>query len=259
MNPREPPRANPHEPSSSPGHGAPGAGSPEAGPILPGEGRTDYERYMRVDALLALQKPLDKLVHHDELLFQTVHQTFELWTRQILFEVQTAGELVARDDVLGAVKLLERATMATRIVRDQLHVLNTMNPWDFHEVRRHLGRGSGAESPGFQNLLRGAPKLWKPFADLLARRGVSLDDVYVHAGTHADLYALAEAMTDFDEFFQLWRQDHLGLVKRQIGRDVKSLKGYAVHQLEKDVQFALFPELWAVRNRLTELAGTSPK
>jgi len=242
----------------SPGHGAPQV-PPGEGPVLPGEGRTDYERYMKVDALLALQKPIPSLVHHDELLFQTVHQTFELWARQILFEIETAGELLARDRLLEAVRLFERATMAVRVVREQLHVLNTMNPWDFHEVRRHLGRGSGAESPGFQNLLKHAPRLWRPFADVLARRNVSLEDVYVHAARHPDLYRMAEAMTDFDEFFSLWRQDHLGLVKRQIGRDVKSLKGYAVHALEKDVQATLFPELWAVRNRLTELAGTSPE
>jgi tryptophan 2,3-dioxygenase len=48
-------------------------------PILPGKGASDYERYLRTDELLALQKSPDERVHPDELLFQTVHQSSELW------------------------------------------------------------------------------------------------------------------------------------------------------------------------------------
>jgi tryptophan 2,3-dioxygenase len=50
-------------------------------PILPGEGASDYERYLRTDELLALQKTPDEWVHRDELLFQTVHQSSELWLK----------------------------------------------------------------------------------------------------------------------------------------------------------------------------------
>jgi tryptophan 2,3-dioxygenase len=50
-------------------------------PVLPGPGASDYERYLRTDDLLALQKPPEERVHHDELLFQTVHQASELWLK----------------------------------------------------------------------------------------------------------------------------------------------------------------------------------
>lgn len=252
-----PPAPPAQDRGQSPGHGSPHA-PPGVGPILPGEGATDYERYMKVDALLALQKPLDQLVHHDELLFQTVHQSSELWFRQIVFEMESAARLMEEEKPLQAANLARRCTMAIRTLTDQVHILETMSPWDFHEIRRHLGRGSGAESPGFRRILARVPPCYKPFQDLLARRKVDLVEVHTHQDKHYDLFHLAEALTDFDMFFHLWREDHLAMVKRVIGRDVKSLKGYAVHQLEQDVQQVLFPELWMVRNKLTELAGTSP-
>ena len=62
----------------------------------PGEGGSDYERYLRTDALLALQKGADEWVHRDELLFQTVHQSSELWLKLAWNEVEEAARLVAR-------------------------------------------------------------------------------------------------------------------------------------------------------------------
>ena len=67
-----------------------------AKPILPGEGGSDYERYLRTDELLALQKDADEWVHRDELLFQTVHQSSELWLKLAWNEVEEAARLVAR-------------------------------------------------------------------------------------------------------------------------------------------------------------------
>ena len=61
-------------------------------PILPGEAATDYERYLRTDELLALQKPVDVMAHRDELLFQIIHQTSELWLKLASVEVETASE-----------------------------------------------------------------------------------------------------------------------------------------------------------------------
>src|SRR6266571_2275714 len=58
-------------------------------PILPGEGPSDYERYLRTDELLALQKTPEERIHRDELLFQTVHQSSELWLKHACAEVAT--------------------------------------------------------------------------------------------------------------------------------------------------------------------------
>ncbi|MFL5961619.1 MAG: hypothetical protein ACJ757_01815 [Gaiellaceae bacterium] len=81
-----------------------------ADPILPGDGASDYERYLRTDALLSLQKGADEWVHRDELLFQTVHQSSELWLKLAWNEAEEACRLVAADDVPAANRCGARMT-----------------------------------------------------------------------------------------------------------------------------------------------------
>ena len=241
---------SPPSPSVAPGcpvpHGSGGAGA------------SDYERYMGTEVLLSLQKPEAERVHHDELMFQVVHQSFELWCKLILFELKTVGQLVEQDRLVEAYPLLQRCSDTIRLNTEAMHVLETMTPWDFHVIRAALGQGSGAESPGFRHIQQRAPALWPKVEALLARRGTDLLTAYTNPQRHPDVLRLLEMMTDFDMFFHIWRLNHLAMVKRVIGRDVKSLKGYAVHQLEQDVQGVLWPALWKVRNQVTDRAGTSP-
>src|SRR6202012_5700154 len=75
-------------------------------PILEGAGASDYERYVRTDELLALQKGPDEWVHRDELLFQTVHQASEIWLKHAWIEVDEARRLIEPRDVAGALRLL---------------------------------------------------------------------------------------------------------------------------------------------------------
>ena len=219
---------------------------------------TDYEKYMRVADLLGLQKKEGEWVHHDEMMFQVVHQSFELWCKLVLHELAAAGRLVEQDRVVEALPLLQRASEAIRLNTGAMHILETMTPWDFHVIRAALGQGSGAESPGFRNIQQQAPRLWPKVAALLQRRGTTLLEAYTDPTRHPEVVRLLEAMTDVDMYFHIWRLNHLAMVKRVIGRDVKSLKGYAVHQLEQDVMQYLWPDLWAVRNQVTDRAGTSP-
>jgi tryptophan 2,3-dioxygenase len=80
-----------------------------AKPVLPGKGDSDYERYLRTDDLLALQKTADEWIHRDELLFQSVHQTSEIWLKLAWNEVEEATRLVNEGDLGGGVRLLRRA------------------------------------------------------------------------------------------------------------------------------------------------------
>src|SRR6058998_3427978 len=96
-------------------------------PILAGEGESDYERYLRTDALLALQKRPDEWVHRDELLFQTVHQSSELWLQLAWNEVEEAGRLVAADDLAAAIRLLRRASDCLKLVTAALDMLEHMS------------------------------------------------------------------------------------------------------------------------------------
>lgn len=219
---------------------------------------TGYELYMRTEELLRLQKDEDKFVHHDELMFQVVHQSFELWCKLVLFELRSVGKLIDEDRLIEAYPLIQRCTHAIKLNTEAMHALETMTPWDFHVIRAGLGQASGAESPGFRLIQQKAPALWPKVEALLKRRKTDLLTVYTQPAKHPDVLRLLEDLTDFDMFFHIWRLNHLAMVKRVIGRDVKSLKGYAVHQLESDVQGTLWPALWKVRNQVTDRAGTSP-
>src|SRR3954452_24592359 len=72
-------------------------------PVLTGEGASDYERYLRTDALLSLQTAPEDWVHRDELLFQTVHQSSELWLKLATTEVAEATRLIERGDHPAAI------------------------------------------------------------------------------------------------------------------------------------------------------------
>src|SRR5438477_426681 len=108
-------------------------------PILPGPGASDYERYLRTDELLALQKPPDECVHRDELLFQTVHQASELWLKLAAAEVEEATELISADQFAGASRLVRRAVLGLQYVTHQLDMLDEMNPWEYQQIRVVLG------------------------------------------------------------------------------------------------------------------------
>src|ERR1700716_4406358 len=98
----------------------------EFAPILSGEGGSDYERYLRTDELLSLQKEPDEWVHRDELLFQTVHQSSELWLKHAWVEVEEATRLVEARDVAAALRLLRRANESLQYVIGFLEHLELM-------------------------------------------------------------------------------------------------------------------------------------
>src|ERR1700741_981283 len=108
---------------------APHGHEEEFKPILPGEGASDYERYLRTDELLALQKGPEEWVHRDELLFQTVHQSSELWLKHAWMEVEEATRLIEARDLAGALRLLRRASTSLAYVTGFLAHLELMSPW----------------------------------------------------------------------------------------------------------------------------------
>jgi tryptophan 2,3-dioxygenase len=236
---------------------APHADEEEFQPILPGPGESDYERYLRTDELLALQKTPEEWVHRDELLFQTVHQSSELWLKHACAEVEEATRLIEARDLAGALRLLGRANRAIRYVISFLEHLELMSPWEYQEVRRVLGHGSGFDSPGFRSVRHVSPGLWAAFDALRRERGLTLLEVYTRGREHEDLYQLAEALIDWDEQVGVWRFRHVKMVGRVIGEDVVGTQGTPVELLAGLIKHKMFPELWTVRTDLTELAKES--
>jgi tryptophan 2,3-dioxygenase len=229
----------------------------EYAPILPGPGESDYERYLRTDELLALQKGPDEWVHRDELLFQTVHQSSELWLKHAWTEVEEATRLLAARDLAGAARLLRRACAAVKYVEGFLEHLEQMSPWEYQEIRRVLGHGSGFDSPGFRGIQRVSPGLLAAFDVVRRERGLSVVDLYVQGREHEDLYQLAELLTEWDERVQVWRFRHFKMVARIIGEHVVGTQGTPVELLAGLVTNKMYSELWRARTELTELAKKS--
>jgi len=220
-------------------------------PILPGEGESDYERYLRTDALLALQKTPAEQAHRDELLFQTVHQSSELWLKLASTEVETATEHLRGKEIAPALRLLRRASLCMQFITAQLDMLEQMSPWEYQTIRKVLGHGSGFDSPGFRNIRRVSPSLGEAFHALRREAGLSIGDLYVRGRELEDLYQLAEALTEWDERVTVWRFRHYKVVSRIIGDEVVGTQGTPVELLGSLIKKNLYPELWRVRNELT--------
>src|SRR5262249_58033546 len=95
------------------------------------------------------------------------------------------------------------------------------------------------------------------FDDVRRERRLSLLEVYTRGREHEDLYQLAELLTEWDERVGIWRFRHFKVVARIIGEDVVGTQGTPVELLAGLIKNKLYPELWAVRTRLTELAKES--
>ena len=228
-------------------------------PVLPGTAATDYERYLRTDELLSLQKSPAEMAHRDELLFQTIHQASELWLKLAAAEVAEATSELDRDAIWPAVRLLRRASDALDLVHDNTLMLEHLAPWDYHAMRPSLGHGSGFDSPGFRATHDLSPRLGEAFDRLLERRGVELGCLYQDSHAHEDLFQLAERLLDWDQRLIVWRTVHLKLVERIIGGQVIGTQGTPVEVLGRRIDVRYFEALWDIRNQLTGLAHTSPE
>lgn len=222
-------------------------------PVLPGEGGSDYERYLRTDELLALQKTAHERVHHDELLFQTVHQSSELWLKLAATEVDEAAALLEADQIAPALRLLRRAVLCLQYITTQLEMLGHMDPWEYQQIRVVLGHGSGFDSPGFRRLPHATQRVWVAFERLLNDAGLELTDLYRRGREFEDLYQLAELLTEWDERIWVWRFRHYSIVARALGEDTVGTQGTPVQVLGKLMAQRQLPKLWEARSRLVEL------
>ncbi len=138
-------------------------------PILPGKGASDYERYLRTDELLSLQKSPEELLHPDEMTFQVIHQASELVLKGVSWELERARVLIADGDFFNSAQLLRRGNHMLEYPISMLHELETITPYDYHLIRAGLGHGSGLDSPGFLGLLHIGPRLGEAFQSQLSK------------------------------------------------------------------------------------------
>jgi aminocarboxymuconate-semialdehyde decarboxylase len=119
-----------------------------------------YSSYLRVPDLLLLQQPQSVPQHHDEMLFIIVHQTYELWFKELLHDLDavvtnlraTGTDPQSHDAVYEAARLLRRCTEITRVLVEQFTILETMLPTHFLAFRGKLEPASGFQSEQFREL-----------------------------------------------------------------------------------------------------------
>jgi len=251
-------------------------------------GLLTYGGYLRLPELLALQVPQADPPAHDELLFITVHQVYELWFGQVLYELEAVRDAMLGGQTWRARHLLRRVHAIERLLITQVDILETMTPQDFLEFREGLAPASGFQSAQYRELefLSGVkdraflarfrslteaerdrlvrrldePSLWDAYLGLVASRGLgvatneeifgSLQVIAGDRATHDDLWQLAEDLLTHDELAGLWRARHVQMVERQIGTKSGTGGSTGAPYLRKRVPLRYYPLLWELRDRL---------
>ena len=218
-------------------------------------GLLTYGAYLRLPELLDQQRAESDPPAHDELLFITIHQVYELWFQLLLAELSDARDrMLAGESYLPRVRL-ERCLAIERVLIAQVDVIDTMTPQDFLAFRTKLAPASGFQSaqfreieflsglkdPGYVQRFRGLtpaerdqltrrldePSLWDAYLDVLRQasfavetpeeRVVSLRTIAHDRAAYGPLWDLAEALVDHDQAWALWRARHVLMAERQIG------------------------------------------
>jgi tryptophan 2,3-dioxygenase len=218
---------------------------------------SDYEKYIRTEELLSLQKTDEQLCCDDELTFQMIHQIAELHFKLIMQYLKLAKKAMSANNPVEATNQLRRVNLHLKHLPEVFNMVKVISPIDYHTIRLALGRGSGQDSPGFNQILQEGPTLWEPFERLLQERGLTPLTLHQKPAEHEDLFRLMQEMTQFDESFQSFRYHHLQLVRRMIGLETNSLKGVPAQALQKGVRYEFFPVLWKAISELTDWTGSS--
>ncbi len=120
--------------------------------VAPDDKHVTYQTYLRVPELLTLQTPLSDGPEHDELLFITIHQVYELWFKQLLHEMASLQIALESGDTARALGLLHRIRQIVKTCVAQVDVLETMTPLQFQSFRPRLASASGFQSAQFREL-----------------------------------------------------------------------------------------------------------
>jgi len=224
--------------------------------IMNGEGTLDYEKYLNTKALLSCQSDFDELCNRDEMQFQIVHQVEELWMKLIAYTLLDVDDYLQQQNTPRVLTLFRRIHATQRMMIQQIGLLETMSPKEYQDIRQRLGNGSGQESPGFRVLLKMYQPIWNSFEEnYLKKHGLSVEAIYDSKYDHGPAYVVAEALAEFDELFQKFRFEHMQLIHRTIGFGSMSLKGRPVEILEDGMRHKFFPQLWEIRNEMTDRWG----
>jgi len=247
-----------------------------------------YNAYLKVRELLELQETLSEPVSHDELLFIIIHQTYELWFKQILHEIDATIGWMNEDRTFRANHSLRAVVGIEKVLVTQIHILESMAQIGFLEFRDKLNPASGFQSMQFRELefVSGikddrilntfkndefaferlsrrmtSPTLAETFWALLGRNGFDVEshdgriraivEVLTHPEKYSDFFLMQDLLIEHDENFALWRSNHVLMVERMLGMKPGTGGSEGVKYLQTTLTKKFFPELWEARTHLS--------
>ena len=250
-------------------------------------GLLSYNQYLRVPELIDLQETLSEPTSHDELLFIIIHQTYELWFKQILHEIDACLGWIKEGRMFRANHSLRAVVAIEKIIISQIHILETMAQIGFLEFRDKLNPASGFQSMQFRELefVSGAkdekllktfkhdefafqrlterfdaPSLADEFWNLLSRNDFptgnaeekiqSIVKILTHPEKHPELFNMQDFLIEHDENIALWRAHHVLMVERMLGMKRGTGGSEGVGYLQTTLTKKFFPELWEARTHL---------
>lgn len=247
-----------------------------------------YNKYLKVPELIKLQETLSEPQSHDELLFIIIHQTYELWFKQILHELDATIAWINEGRTFRANHSLRGVVSIERILVTQIHILESMAPIGFLEFRDKLNPASGFQSMQFRELefASGAkdekilnafkddefarerlttrlnePSLADAFWALVGRNGIAAGsheervaatvEILTHPEKYAELYNMQDLLIEHDELIISWRYNHIQMVERMLGMKRGTGGSEGVGYLMTTLNKKFFPELWEARTHLS--------
>ena len=246
-----------------------------------------YNKYLKVPELLDLQRTLSEPVSHDEMLFITIHQTYELWFKQILHEIDATVRWMNENRAFRVNHSLRSVVAIEKIMVSQIHILETMAQIGFLEFRDKLNPASGFQSMQFRELefVSGqkdekilevfkhdefayqrlserftAPGIGDTFWAMLGRQGFTVGtheekvagivEILTYPEKHADLFIMQDLLIEHDANISLWRYHHVLMVERMLGMKRGTGGSEGVGYLMTTLMKKFFPEIWEARTHL---------
>jgi tryptophan 2,3-dioxygenase len=249
-----------------------------------------YNKYLKVPEILELQERLSEPASHDELLFIIIHQTYELWFKQILHEVDATLGWLGENRMFRANHSLRSVIAIEKILVSQIHILESMAQIGFLEFRDKLNPASGFQSMQFRelefssgakdeailNFFRNdefahdrlkkrfeSPTLADAFWGLLGRQGIAVTtheekveaivEILTYPEKYPDLFLMQDLLIEHDELIALWRYHHVLMVERMMGMKRGTGGSEGANYLRSTLSKKFFPEIWEARTHLKSL------
>ncbi|CAN5428523.1 MAG: tryptophan 2,3-dioxygenase family protein [Acidobacteriota bacterium] len=257
-------------------------------------GALSYNKYLKVPELIRLQETLSDPPSHDELLFIVIHQTYELWFKQILHEIDASIKWLVEGRPFRVNHSLRAVVGIEKVLVTQIHILETMAQVGFLEFRDKLNPASGFQSMQFRelefvsgakdekilNFFRNdefafgrlterfnAPTLGDAFWGLLGRNGFAVGTyeekvqaivrILEKPEKYADYFTMQDLLIEHDETIVTWRYQHILMVERMLGMKRGTGGSEGVGYLMTTLSKKFFPELWEARTHL-KIDGSEP-